>query len=299
MRLQGFAAPLLLFVVGSACATGLNYSHPLYPRYAGRVPGNEGKGRGRSGDIQLAAATSETPATLKIVTFNIQFARQIDRAIQLLSSQESLRGADVIALQEMDAPSTSRIARALGMSYVYYPATVHPQTHRDFGDAILSRWPITEDRKILLPHYGMIERTQRIATAVTIQVGELPIRVYSMHLGTWVEVTNAGKRDQVETLLADAGRYQHVLIAGDANSFEIGTVFRSAGYRWATEHNPPTEKFFRWDHVFARGLDAVKGDAPTTGVVRDNLGASDHKPVWAIVSLNTPKVEVSQATPRH
>jgi endonuclease/exonuclease/phosphatase family metal-dependent hydrolase len=233
------------------------------------------------------ASPHRSPDRLRIVTFNVQFAKHIDEAIRLLQSAEPLQGADVIALQEMDAPGTERIARALGMFYVYYPATVHPQTRRDFGDAVLSRWPIVADEKIILPHVARFEKTERIATGTTILVGDLPIRVYSMHLGTFVDVSGGSKRDQVRAILADASRYPRVIIVGDANSHGIGAVFREAGYLWPTEHNPKTTHFFNWDHVFAKGVTCGDNGSMATGVVHDNLGASDHRPVWAVIGLST------------
>ena len=279
---------LAVLAAAAACATARNYMNPLGPRYAG------GTGVARS------APLDPTPESLRIVTFNIQFARHIDEAIRLLQSAAPLQHADVIALQEMDAPGTARIARALGMWYVYYPATVHPQTRRDFGDAILSRFPIVADEKIILPHVGRLKKTVRIATAATILVGDVPIRVYSMHLGTFVDVSGNSKRDQVQAILADAAGYPRVIIAGDANSHGIGERFRPAGYLWPTEHNPKTTRFFNWDHVFAKGVTCGNNGTVGTGVVHDNLGASDHRPVWAIIRLRAPRRdEALSVIPRH
>jgi endonuclease/exonuclease/phosphatase (EEP) superfamily protein YafD len=35
------------------------------------------------------------------------------------------------------------------------------------------------------------------------------------------------------------------------------------------------------DHIFAKGL-ASPTDVAVAGVVQDNRGASDHRPVWAV-----------------
>ena len=112
------------------------------------------------------------PATLRVVTFNVEYAIAIDSAIALLRHDPALRGADVLLLQEMDEPGTLGSPGALGMQYVYYPATVHPVIQRDFGNAILSRWPIVEDEKIILPHHGWWRKTERAAVAATLQVGK-------------------------------------------------------------------------------------------------------------------------------
>jgi len=253
-----------------ACRT-YNYASPLGPRYAG------------------AGATTALPvpltdsALLRVVTFNVQYAQHVDRAIALLESSAALRNADVIALQEMDAMGTQRIATALGMSYVYYPASVAPATGRDFGNAILSRWPIVADAKIVLPHRARFRGSERIATAATIRVGGTMLRVYSVHLGTKVEIEPGARRDQVRAIVADAAPYDRVVVGGDMNSHGVGAEFRAAQFVWLTEHDSKTHLFFNWDHIFFRGV--VAPDSARAGVVRDTLGASDHWPVWAVGAL--------------
>jgi endonuclease/exonuclease/phosphatase family metal-dependent hydrolase len=224
---------------------------------------------------------SGAPEALRLVTFNVQYGQRVDRAIEVLNDGGPLQGADIIALQEMDAVGTRRIADALGMAYVYYPAVIHRTTGRDFGNAILSRWPIVEDRKVILPHLARFENTERIATAATVLVGGVPIRVYSVHLATWVEESSGARRDQVQAVLADAQRYDRVIVSGDMNSHGIGAEFQAAGYHWPTEHNAATDRWFHWDHIFLKGLDPLGRDS--SGVVHDTRGASDHRPVWAVI----------------
>ncbi len=86
----------------------------------------------------------------------------------------------------------------------------------------------------------------------------------------------------MQTILADAARFTGpVVIAGDFNSYGIGVFLERHGYRWLTRDIGPTISFFTWDHIFVRGLaPAGQGRA---GVVRANHGASDHRPVWAVV----------------
>jgi len=272
-------------LVGLAAGTGCwtyNYQSPFGPRYTGVLP---------SGPLNVPAGAA---ITIRVVTFNVQFARHVDRAIALLRSSAALRHADVVTLQEMDATGARRIAEALSMSYVYYPASVAPETGRDFGNAVLSRWPIVADAKIVLPHLARFWRSQRIATAATILVGGVPLRVYSVHLETPVEIGPGSRRDQARAVVADAGAYPRVVVGGDMNSRGIGNEFRAAGFLWPTEHNPITTLVFNWDHIFFKGLAAA--DSEGAGVVRDPFGASDHRPVWAVALL---QVAGALATPPH
>jgi endonuclease/exonuclease/phosphatase family metal-dependent hydrolase len=273
------AVPLLTGAVFCvACHTPLNYLGTPGPRYVGEP---------------AARPAAGAAGPLRIVTFNVKYARRVDSAIVVLESEPSLRDADLIMLQEMDAPGTERIARALGLGYVYYPATVHPGTGHDFGNAILTRWPMVSDAKILLPHLGRGSGTARAATAATIRVGGRLVRAYSVHLGTPTEIGPRSRRDQILTILADAEGYPHVVVGGDMNNHDLGFVVRDPGYQWPTERGPRTSLLGRRDHLFLKGFHAVGGDE--TGTVLDNRNASDHRPVWAFAA---PEAAPSDSAPK-
>jgi endonuclease/exonuclease/phosphatase family metal-dependent hydrolase len=259
------AAALLALALAGGCRTGQNYPG-AGPRYAAPPP--------------VAAARRAGGDTLRLVTFNIAYARRVDRATALLAAEPALRGADVVLLQEMDAPGTRRIAEALGLGYVYYPAIVHHRTERDFGNAVRSRWPIVEDARIVLPHRSRYAGTQRTATAATLQVSGERVRVYSAHLGTIADVGPGARREQLRAVLADAAPYARVVIGGDLNDAGVGRVAREAGYAWPTERGPRTMRLGRVDHLFLRGL--ASPDSAAAGTVVDTRGASDHRPVWAV-----------------
>ena len=87
--------------LGLACATAHNYLDPDSPRYVGGP-----------GDVHREPSPD---GSVRIVTFNVEYARRITEAVAALRA-EPLAGADVIALQEMDAPATASIAEALGIA---------------------------------------------------------------------------------------------------------------------------------------------------------------------------------------
>ena len=273
---------LLLAVVTASCRAVLNYPSAVGPRYAG-APVDVGA------RPVVPLPVRADGHLLRVVTYNVQWGKHIDRAINVLKTRVPLPDADIVVLQEMDADGTRRIADALGMSWVYYPAAVHPKLGHDFGNAVLSRWLIVEDEKLMLPHIGGLRHAQRIATAATVLVGTVKVRVYSAHLGTPSDIRPSKRRDQADMILADAAAYPLVIVAGDMNSHGIGKEFVANGFVWPTEHNGFTTAFFNWDHVFLKGFTAPgRGGAPDqrfTGVVRDTLGTSDHDPVWAVAQL--------------
>lgn len=256
-----------------ACGTAQNYLDPSGPMYQTRY---------------AAPREARPPRSLRVVTFNIENAVHIDRAIAVLQGTDSLRGLDLLALQEMDAPGVERIALALGLNSLYIPSAVTPKTNKDIGCALLSPWPLTEPRKIMLPHGARATGLRRAAVGATLLFGETRLRVYAVHLPAPFGVSGGDLHDEVQTLLADADASPDaVVIAGDLNSHGLGERFVKRGYAWLTRDVGASVSElgilkFAFDHVFTRGMRAV-APGPAAGVVRDNKKASDHHPVWALI----------------
>lgn len=254
-------APLLASSAGG-CAH--NYTHDLAPRYAG-------------GQRHLLPRRSVD--TLRIVSFNLEHGRRVQEATDLLRREPRLREADILLLQEMDARGTARIASALGYAWVYYPATRHPSTGRDFGNAVLSKLPIESDTKLILPNLARIGRTQRIAVGATVRWNDRPLRVYSVHLATFMGNGPRARRQQLEAVLADADRFEYVVVGGDFNSESLPKRAAELGYYWPTRRLPPTSVAGTIDHFVTQGL--TLADSASMGVVSKIRDISDHKPIWA------------------
>jgi endonuclease/exonuclease/phosphatase family metal-dependent hydrolase len=256
-----------LALVAGGCATAHNYRDPGGPRFVGQH-----------------AADAPPGSDLHVVTFNIAHAHRIPEAIAILRTQASLRDMDVLALQEMDAPGVQAIAKAMGLNYVYYPASRGPEEERDMGEALLSPWPIEESWKVPLPHDTRVIHRSRVAVGARIRVDGRAVRAYSVHFGSPWGMGGGGRRDQAKAVLADAlASPDPVVIAGDFNGKGVSRVFESAGFLWVTRDVGRTVGPFSFDHIVARGLTAAPSRA--AGVVREAKGASDHRPVWARLHL--------------
>ena len=264
------AAALASLVSLHASHAGQNYEDPRGPRYAGHP---------------AVEARDPAPDELAVVSFNIRYARRIDAAAETLRNQAALQDADLVALQEMDEAGVSRLAQRLGFHWVYYPAAVHPRagaegTGGDFGNAVLARWPIVADYKLVLPGHSFPDHLQRIAVAADVASPAGTLRFYSVHLETPFAMLPASRAEQIGAILDDASRSPAgaVIVAGDFNGRDAaGRAFTGRGFDWPTRNATRTVSAFAWDHVFARDLPAQ----PTAGVGRALLGASDHQPVWA------------------
>jgi len=270
MKLNRIVSSVAAALLLAGCAHTVNLLNPLSPKF--------------EGSYAPPVTTVDNGSRLRVVSFNIKLADQIDRAIEVLRTPE-LRNADVISLQEMDESGTERIARALSFNYVYYPGSIHPTRQRYFGPAILTRWPIVASRKVLLPYEAPVRHQRRTATAATIDVRGTCLRVYAVHLETQMRATDRDRQSQVDAILADAaGTKCPVVVAGDFNSKSIGSYFEQKGYAWPTRDVGRTITWFSWDHIFTRGLGLP--DSGGAGAVREVHGASDHRPVWASLVLS-------------
>lgn len=257
---------LALATQAGGCYTATNFVDSAGPRYAGLTTPN------------LGGLAAPNPPVLRVAAFNIKYGEEMERALEVIQANPGLRDADFLLLQEVDAPGTEWLAAELGMSWVYYPASL--RNDRGFGNAVLSRWPLEGDEKVLLPHAAYFGGNRRIATAVDARVGETPVRVYSVHLATPVNQTREEREEQLRAVLEDAEDHPHVIIGGDLNSASLGELALEAGYQWPTRKGPRTVWFNRVDHILYRGLVPVWGE--TAGTVTEVGGASDHLPVWAL-----------------
>lgn len=226
---------------------------------------------------------------IKVVTWNIAFAKEIDQAIEEINSNSTLQGADVILLQEMDESGTEAIARALNYDFVYYPASVHSRHGRNFGNAVLSKWPIVDSAKIILPHQNPTNQQIRIAVRALLSIDGREVPVYSVHTETfWLG--SQGRNDQFAYLAERYGPDNEFVIAGgDFNTVTPASLeslderFLQVGLERVSEGAGATKRVgnvgFTMDHIYARGLSTLNN-----GVVYE-AEASDHYPVWVELTL--------------
>jgi len=235
-----------------------------------------------------AVEDPEPIRAITVISYNIWFGLKPGRAISELKEFQSGHQLDILLLQEMDEIGTEQIARELQLNYVYYPAAIEPTYHKNFGNAILSRWPILDSQKLILPHRSFSNQMNRIATRATIQVQDADILVYSIHTESIFTLPRF-REDQYGTVLDDAGREAElVIIGGDFNSFtetdvqKIEGIFREAGFlrvSKASGHTIVKNKIgVSADHIFAKGFVVNE-----SGKI-DGTTASDHLPIWVTLT---------------
>ncbi|MCK5315350.1 MAG: endonuclease/exonuclease/phosphatase family protein [Anaerolineales bacterium] len=261
---------LVLFLLVTSRRSLENYTDPSGPFYEGHY----------------AEGGPDFDGTLKIVNWNISFSKRTDEAIEVLTEVDELQDADILLLQEMEADSVEEIAQALNYNYIYYPASVHRRHGKDFGEAILSKWPIKQHSKIVLPNSVPVINQTRIAVKAEIMIDGIEMDVYNTHLET-VWMFQIGGDTQVD-FLADQidGDGGSVLLGGDFNTWSegsIATLEDRLGQVGLNRMSAGTGYTFVYrglkltmDHIFGRGASTYESG------VWHGTSVSDHFPLWTI-----------------
>jgi endonuclease/exonuclease/phosphatase family metal-dependent hydrolase len=252
----------------ASCSSTSNYLSALEPRFDGN----------------FSDQPAEFDGTIKVISYNISFAQQVDRAIFELSEFDGLKDADIVLLQEMDEAGTEAIAHALGYNFVYYPASVLDRHDKNFGNAILSKWPIDATEKVILPYKSPRNQQIRIAVKSVVTIEDTEILAYSVHTETlWLGPEK--RHGQIDALIESIDMsYPFIVIGGDFNTLtpksveDLAESFAEIGMERATKSVGYTAKYgpfeFVLDHIFTRGMTIVEAGKS------DEAKASDHLPIW-------------------
>ncbi|RVX42663.1 endonuclease/exonuclease/phosphatase family metal-dependent hydrolase [Nonomuraea polychroma] len=249
-----------------------------------------------TGATTTANAASDVPdRRIRVATFNIHHAQGVDDKLNLERVADVIRTgeADIVGLQEVDrhwsersefADQASWLAERLRMHVVYGAnLDLDPLTpgapRRQYGTAILSRYPVLDWDNTLLPRYEGHE--QRGLLRARIQVRGVPVQVFNTHL----QHNDANERlEQVRAIQPLVAREEPVVLAGDLNARpdapEIRALSETLTDAWPRAGRgdgytyPATGPNARIDYVFTSPDVRVESAA----VVQSD--ASDHLPLF-------------------
>ena len=243
------------------------------------------------------------PSEIKVISYNIRWRSGDDlkKIIKLLKDDPEIGGAAILGLQEVDrrkkrsgnTNTAKLIADELGMHYAWAaPPTPKPTNEEETGVAILSIYPLSDVRRIVLPHEGPGGR-RRVALGATVEFDNRKWRFYSAHSETRIAVSK--KLEQFKAVLDDLAKYpadMPAIVVGDLNTWEPSAdgktikFFSDAGLK--TPFGPeatfkrrvllmPIELKLDW--VWLRGLEAA-----SFGIDR-KVEISDHWPLWTNIKF--------------
>ncbi|GLZ78210.1 metal-dependent hydrolase [Actinorhabdospora filicis] len=249
-----------------------------------------------AGALALAGPAQASPyATIRVASFNIHHGAGGDNVVDLerVASFIESWDVDIVGLQEVDrhwgersgwADQPALLAKRLGMRVVYGanldlapPAEGLPR--RQYGTAILSRWPILDWSNTLLPKFPAGE--QRGLLRATVQAHGARVTFAGTHL----QHTSAAERQaQADAIVALLGQRRTVLV-GDLNATpeqpEIVTLTGVYADAWAAVGDGPGYTYDALNPHARIDFVLATPDVRAVGarVVTEAAAASDHLPV--------------------
>jgi endonuclease/exonuclease/phosphatase family metal-dependent hydrolase len=258
------------------------------------------------GSASKLTPVDKTPREFKVVSYNIRWrgGDELRELIEHLKQDPEIGGAAIIGLQEVDrnkkrtgnTNTVKLLATELGKHYAWAaPPTAKANLEEETGVAILSNYPLTDVRRIVLPHEGPGDR-RRVAIGATVTIAGKALRFYSVHSETRIAVKK--KLDQMTAVLDDLRQHPkiaHAIVVGDLNTWEGDAVKRTTTLftkeNFVTPFANGNSTFFRkiflipirlkLDWIWLRGLEA------TSHGIDKEITLSDHWPLWAVVKLKS------------
>jgi len=243
------------------------------------------------------------PSEIKIISYNIRWRSGDDlkELIKALREDSELSDASILAFQEVDrhkkrsgnCNTAKLLADELGLHYAWAaPPTPKPNDEEETGVAILSIYPLSDVKRIVLPNPGPNKR-RRVALGATVEIRDRKWRIYSAHTETRIPVDK--KMEQFKAVLDDLAQYpaqMPAIIMGDLNTWEPNAggktrkLFSDAGMKtpFGSDSTLNRRVLFvpiplKLDWVWLRGL-----EASSCGINR-KLEVSDHWPLWTNLKL--------------
>ena len=175
---------------------------------------------------------------MKLVSYNIQYGKGLDGQVDINRILAAVQDAEIIALQEVDrywprsglSDQVQQLSEGLpdhhwvygaGIDLHYEDSTPGDNKRRQFGNMILSRFPIETSRHHLLPKRGSTGPVslQRSALEATIRVFDQKVRIYSVHL---THLSSETRLPQIDHLLHvhEHAEYEGYPVNGDLRGFD-------------------------------------------------------------------------------
>lgn len=261
---------------------------------------------GQGSNVRKQTSAS-APDEIKVISYNIRWrgGDELKKLIKLLQEDPEIGAASILALQEVDRNkkrtgynnTVKIIADALGMYYAWAaPPTAKATDEEETGVAILSVYPLSEVRRIVLPHPGP-NRRRRVALGATVEMHDRRWRVYSAHAETRIKIGK--KLEQYKAVLDDLAQFpadMPAIVMGDLNTWEpyahgkVAKLFFQAGMKTPFGDQSTFKRKIMFvpiklklDWVWLRGLEPV-----TFGIDRE-IEISDHWPLWTNVKMESQK----------
>lgn len=255
--------------------------------------------------------TAPVVRSFRVMTYNVHGCRGTDGRFshQRIADVIAEEAPDIVALQELDVKrarsghidQAEQIAQDLDMSVQFFPAM--RVLDEQYGDAILSRWPLRLKKAEGLPGLKLFRRLEpRGALWTEVDLDGVKLQMFNTHLG----LLRHERIAQVATLMgADWIEHQAcrgpIVMAGDFNFISNSRTYKHITSSLIDVQRTPAASHprrtfpsrfprLRIDYIFVSpSIYVARVATPASKLARL---ASDHLPVVADLQLSWPPVAV-------
>jgi endonuclease/exonuclease/phosphatase family metal-dependent hydrolase len=233
---------------------------------------------------------------LRVLSYNIHHGEGVDRKLDLPRIASVIKSVkpDLVALQEVDqgtertnkVDQPEELARLTGLNVVF-GGNIRYQGG-DYGNAVLSRLPISQHKNHLLPRFDDGEQRGVLQVEVDLPDGLGRLRFLATHLDY-----RAGDRERIASAkaineLAADSKSRPAVLAGDLNDVPDSKTLQELETVWTRANDkvlptiPVDQPNRQIDFILFRPAERWK----TIEVqVLDEAVASDHRAIFAVLEL--------------
>jgi endonuclease/exonuclease/phosphatase family metal-dependent hydrolase len=244
----------------------------------------------------LAAAEPLEPCVLRVLSYNIRHAQGNDGVVDLQRIAQVIRQAqpDLVALQEVDrgvarsgqTDQPAELGRLTGLHALFEKNIDYGGG--EYGNAILSRFPIVRYENFKLPALTPGEQRGALAALVEVAAGRQCWFVSTHWDSRRDEAERLASTERLAALWEQNWAPAPTLIAGDLNAVPDSEVLQRLRKEWVVPDGAPTPTYpavqpaRQIDYVLARP--AMRWRFRASSVVAEAV-ASDHRPLLAELVL--------------
>jgi endonuclease/exonuclease/phosphatase family metal-dependent hydrolase len=243
--------------------------------------------------LVAGVAGADEPMTIRVLSYNIHHGEGVDGKLDLNRIAKVIESvsADLVALQEVDRNSNrtgkvdqaAEIGRLTGMSAIFEKNIA--VAGGDYGNAVLSKFPIKSHRNVHLPRVGDSE--QRGVLVVELQPPSLktPVFFFATHLD--YRSDNRERLASAEKINELAVEHPSIL-AGDLNDTPDSEVLKLFRAQWKPTSDmelptfPAESPRRQIDFILVRPADRWR--VVETKAI-DEAVASDHRAIFSVLEL--------------
>ncbi|HEV7279721.1 MAG TPA: endonuclease/exonuclease/phosphatase family protein [Pirellulaceae bacterium] len=246
--------------------------------------------------FMLSPARADEPTRIRVLSYNIHHGEGTDGKLDLARIAKVIEEAkpDVVALQEVDVETerTGKVDQAQELArltklHVAFGSSMDFQGGQ-YGNAVLSRWPIVSSKVHPLPRFGEGEPRSVFVCEIDLPDQEEGLSFFATHFGFFAGTEERlASVDAVEEI-AKTPPSRLAILAGDFNDVPDGRPILKLREAWTltTDDTLPTvpvkQPTRQIDFIFYRP--AQRWRVVETRVL-DEAVASDHRAILAELEL--------------